>query len=368
MTQTDVFIAGGGPSGLAAAIAARRSGFAVTLADVARPPIDKACGEGIMPDGLAALAELGVTLPANKTAPFEGIRFVDSSHSVEGRFAQGWGLGIRRTVLHQTLADRATQVGVVMRWGSRVNGLTPGGVLVDGSEVRCRWIVGADGLHSRVRAWRGLDGRAPASVRRGFRRHFQVRPWSEFVEVHWTRNGQLYVTPISETEICVALVTRDRSLRLEQSIAQCASLPDEMRRAAAATREQGGITASLHLDSVVRGSCALIGEASGCVDAVTGEGLSLAFRQALALEKALCANDLSQYQTEHRRLMRLPRAMASLMLLMDRRHGLRERALRAFSLQPELFGRALSIHTGNASPLAFGLRATTAFGWHMLTA
>jgi menaquinone-9 beta-reductase len=65
LCETEVFVAGGGPSGLAAAIAARQAGFAVTLADVAHPPIDKACGEGIMPDGLAALAQLGITLPAD---------------------------------------------------------------------------------------------------------------------------------------------------------------------------------------------------------------------------------------------------------------------------------------------------------------
>ena len=52
--STDVFVIGGGPAGLAAAIAARRRGLDVTVADCSVPPIDKACGEGIMPDGLAA--------------------------------------------------------------------------------------------------------------------------------------------------------------------------------------------------------------------------------------------------------------------------------------------------------------------------
>jgi flavin-dependent dehydrogenase len=368
MMETDLFIAGGGPSGLAAAIAARRSGFVVTVADVARPPIDKACGEGIMPDGLAALAELGVTLPIDKTAPFQGIRFLDSENSVEARFANGNGLGIRRTVLHQVLVDHAQQAGVSMHWGSRVTGLTGDGVLLDDRKIRCRWVVGADGLQSHVRSWAGLEGSAAGSIRFGFRRHFLVKPWSEFVEVHWTTNGQLYITPISDDEICVALVTRDRGLRLERAIAGCSSLPRQLRQAAAATREQGAISASRTLKAVVRGSRALIGEASGCVDAVTGEGLSLAFRQALALEKALREDELSHYQAEHRKLMRLPRVMAGLMLLMDRRHGLRRRALRAFSTQPESFRRVLAIHTGAASPLAFGLRGTTSFGWRMLTA
>ena len=56
--STDVFVIGGGPAGLAAAIAARQRGFDVLVADGAEPPIDKACGEGLLPDGLAALERL----------------------------------------------------------------------------------------------------------------------------------------------------------------------------------------------------------------------------------------------------------------------------------------------------------------------
>ena len=49
---TDVFVIGGGPAGLAAAIAARGRGFRVLVADGAQPPIDKACGEGLLPTGV----------------------------------------------------------------------------------------------------------------------------------------------------------------------------------------------------------------------------------------------------------------------------------------------------------------------------
>ena len=49
--STDIFVIGGGPAGLATAIAARQRGFDVVVADGAQPPIDKPCGEGLMPDG-----------------------------------------------------------------------------------------------------------------------------------------------------------------------------------------------------------------------------------------------------------------------------------------------------------------------------
>ncbi len=368
MTQTDVFIIGGGPAGLAAAIAARRAGFAVILADSAKPPIDKACGEGIMPDGLAALAELGVTLPTQNTAVFQGIRFLDTEHSAEAYFQKGHGAGIRRTVLHPLMVEHASRSGVSMHWGSRVTGLSQNGVQMDGREISCRWIVGADGMNSRTRAWAGLEHISQKKVRYGFRRHFAVEPWSKFVEVHWTGRGQLYITPVSDREICVALVTHERTLCVADAIAACSSVPTALRTAASSTREQGALSACFRLKSVVRGSCALIGEASGSVDSVTGEGMSLAFRQALALEKALRENDLSLYQKAHRKIMGLPAIMADLMLLMDRQPGLRRRALSALSRRPDLFGRMLAIHAGSASPLAMGLCGTTSLGWHMLTA
>src|ERR1022692_3090216 len=100
MQPTDLFVIGGGPAGLAAAIAARLKGLTVTLADGARPPIDKACGEGLMPDGLAALRSLGVTLDAADAQPFRGIRFIDHDASIESPFPEsafsgGYALGVR---------------------------------------------------------------------------------------------------------------------------------------------------------------------------------------------------------------------------------------------------------------------------------
>src|SRR5437870_4331477 len=121
--DTDVFVIGGGPAGLAAAIAARRRGFTVTLADAAHPPIDKACGEGIMPDSLASAAQLGIEIPGNVGVPFRGIRFDGPSHSVAARFPKGEGRGIRRTVLHSLLVEAATEAGVQLLWGVSTNSI-----------------------------------------------------------------------------------------------------------------------------------------------------------------------------------------------------------------------------------------------------
>jgi len=364
--STGVFVVGGGPAGLAAAIAARRRGFDVTLADCRTPPIDKACGEGIMPDGIAAASALGIDLDLAGGIPFRGIRFREGGASVEAAFPRGHGLGLRRTALHRLMVDHAASAGVRFAWGARVAGIAPDGVIADGRLVRARWIVGADGARSPVRHWAGLQACRRDSLRYGFRRHYRVPHGSEFMEIHWGDGCQLYITPVGAGEICVVLISRDPGLRLDDALPR---FPEVARRLAAAgpsTAERGGVSASRRLNAVCRGRVALVGDASGSVDAITGEGLCLLFQQAEALAGAFAADDLSLYQAEHRRIGKRPEFMSHLMLLLGSSGLLRRRAIRAMASEPRLFARMLAMHVGELSPLALASNGL-ALGWRMLT-
>jgi len=333
--QSDVFVIGGGPAGLAAAIAARRQGFSVTLADAATPPIDKACGEGLMPDGVAALRKLGVELSDTEAHTFRGIRFLEAQRAFQAEFAAGKALGVRRTVLHSRLVAAAEASGVRMLWGTPVASLD--------QAPRARWIVGADGFHSRVRRWAGIA--APlVRVRYGFRIHYRVAPWTDFMELYWGPGSQIYVTPIGPQEICVALISRHPHLRVEQALAQYPRLSARLAGAPHASPERGAVTASYGLPRVWQDRTALIGDASGAVDAITGEGLCLAFHQAAALAEALASGDLGRYQDAHRRLARRPWLMSNLLLAMDRRDWLRRPAFRVMASQPRIFQSLLSFH------------------------
>ena len=344
MHSTDLFVIGGGPAGLAAAIAARRKGLDVTLADSARPPIDKACGEGLMPDGLAALRILGIALDTADAQPFRGIRFIDGSVSFEAVFGNAHALGVRRTVLHSRMAEAAAAAGVRMLWGAPVSGIAPDGVSVAGETVRARWIAGADGFHSRVRRWAGLASKQPVSPRFGFRVHFGVPPWSDYMELHWGEGCQIYVTPIGPREVCAALISRNRRLRLDEALSQFPALQARLSRAPHATAERGAVTANHILPRVHRDNVALIGDASGSVDAITGEGLCLAFHQAIALADSVVSGDLAQYQAAHRRLLRRPTLMSRLLLTMDRSPLLRKPAFVAMAGAPRIFQTLLSFH------------------------
>lgn len=371
MYETDVFICGGGPAGLAAAIAARQQGLAALVADCFKPPIDKACGEGMMPDSLAALARLGISLEGAETGVFRGIRFVEEDKSVEALFPQGIGHGIRRILLHNLLHQRAAALGVQFRWATQVlhvdQGVDQTVVETNSEQIRYRWIVGADGLNSRIRQWSGLQAGKRLSRRIGLRQHYRTRPWGDFMEVHWSSAGQAYVTPVSKGEICVVVVARNRFASVDAALHLFPELAAQLSGTEHGSSERGALTTGHIYDRVTSGHTALIGDASGSVDAIAGDGLALAFLQAEALGHALKQGDLSLYEDAHRQIRQIPTFMSRTMLLMDRFEPLRRKSLSTFHRNPWLFERVLSVHTG-ATPLTmWGRSGLLNLGLQLLT-
>ncbi len=374
----DVFVAGGGPAGLATAIAARRHGLSVVVADGAVPPIDKPCGEGLMPDGVAALRSLGIAIP-HESYPFRGIRFVSGATQAEAEFPQANACGMRRTLLHQVMMERAAACGVNMMWRAAVTGLHPEGALVAGELVRARWVVGADGASSRVRRWANLESRdfflhRPTSpserkLRFAFRNHYHVAPSTDFMELHWGNRSQVYVTPVSRQEICVALISSspNQRLRIEDGLAEFPELRSRLKGAGLTSSERGAVTLTRKLRRVYRGRTVLVGDASGGVDAITGQGICLALQQATLLGDCLASDDLAGYQVSHRALLRRPALMARLLLLMARQPRFRERTMRIFQSNPRSFAEMLAMHVGTGSTRDC-ISSAIGVGWELLKA
>jgi flavin-dependent dehydrogenase len=229
-----------------------------------------------------------------------------------------------------------------------------------------RWLIAADGINSALRRWTGLNQITGERKRLGFQRHYRVTPWSDYVEIHWSQRCQACITPVGPDEVCVCLITKDTRLRFDVLCQLFPQVAVHLDGAAPTTAVRGAVTGTRRLERVYRDNVALVGDASGGVDAITGEGLCLAFQQAERLGEALAASDLSRYAAAHRRLTRRPCLMASLMLLMDGRDWLRCRAIQALATEPDHFSRLLALHVGQLSLPGVGWGTLLTFGWRFL--
>jgi flavin-dependent dehydrogenase len=353
----DLIIVGGGPAGLATAIFAARSGLTSLVLEKRSLPLDKPCGEGVMPPGVDSLREMGVSVPH---VSFTGIRYVDGDVVAEGRFEGSLGWGVRRTALVRALTERASELGVELCYGAP---FTEWSVLADRVRVRSsvgdiegKYLIAADGLHSRLRKEAGLEERVGGSKRFGVRRHFRARPWSSCVEVHWAEGAEAYVTPVGGDELGVAFLSAGEPMSFEDRLGQFPELRDRLGGATVTSEARGAGPFRQRVRRRWHGRLALVGDAAGYLDAITGEGLSLAFRTARALVAAIADHDtLAGYEAAYWRLSRNYYWTTGLLLAVGLRPRLRRALITTLSERPEIFERLLAISTGEREARSLGL-------------
>jgi flavin-dependent dehydrogenase len=336
----DLLIAGGGPAGLATALHAVRAGLDVVVAEPRPAPVDKACGEGLMPGAVHALDGLGVQVPGR---PITGIRYVQGTRQVQAAFRRGPGLGARRTCLHGALHQAVLDAGVPVL-PLRVTEVRQDAtsVTVPGTGLRARWLVAADGLHSPLRRFLGLDVRTGALPRYGLRRHYAVPPWSGYVEVHWGPSAEAYVTPLGPALVGIALLTARRA----PFDTQLATLPDLAARLppqAAVTAVRGAGPLRRRSRSRRHGRVLLVGDAAGYTDALTGEGVFLALAGAEALVRNVLRGTPDRYETDWNRATRRHRLLTHLLLAARRHPVLGTRITPTAARLPRLFAAGVNV-------------------------
>lgn len=361
--RVDVAIAGGGPAGLAAATHAARTGLSVAVFDREELPRDKACGEGLMPSGLKALERLGVAehLDASDCAPIRGIRYLQEDGSaLEGRLPGAGGIGVRRTALARALLEKALEAGVSVypRTAVRAHHRFSDGIRVetDGGTWDASVLVAADGLASPLRAAEGLELPASGPRRYGLRQHVRLAPWTDCVEVHLSDGLEAYVTPAGAARVGVAFLWEDGRVPPQITwpalVERVPVLAARLRGLEADSTPRGAGPLRRRVRARVRPRFALLGDAAGYVDAITGEGISLALVCAEALAACLPAavargGDPAAFRPylavcrhEYRRYSLVARSV----LVLSRHPRLRRAVLGTLGLSPQAFSWLLA-HT-----------------------
>jgi flavin-dependent dehydrogenase len=337
----DLIVAGGGPIGLATALYAARAGMDVVVYEPRPGPVDKACGEGLMPGAVARLRALGVE-PRGRA--FRGIAYTDGHSRAESRFRAGHGVGVRRTTLHDALSRAVADAGVCVVT-DRVDDLVHDDAGVRVGARHARYLVAADGLHSPIRRRLGLDRPAASAPRWGQRRHYRIEPWSDLVEVHWPAPGsrepsEAYVTPVADDLVGVAVLSERRG-SYDDHLATFPALRERLHKAPVAGSTMGAGPLRQRSRRVVDGPVLLVGDAAGYVDALTGEGIAVGLAAAEVLVQCLRDGRPEDYEQGWRRSSRRYRALTSGLLWSRRQPWLAASIVPAAARFPRVFGAAV---------------------------
>ncbi|MCA8942158.1 MAG: NAD(P)/FAD-dependent oxidoreductase [Planctomycetes bacterium] len=373
----DVLILGAGPAGSSLAIRMARAGFSVALADRKRFPRPKPCGEFLSPECVPLLDDLGIDdLVSNHGArEVAGMRLFGYEHAAVGFFRDvgrsatpfaGGGLAIRREILdHELVLEAERNPNVTWLEGHTFHSLVrDGSQRVVGAvlrapdrsdrEIRARWTVGADGVRSRAARELGVQRRIGWLDKFALTSRFSNVTTASTAEVHMFPGGYFAAAPVEEGTLSVNLIVdrgrlRERDGDWDDFFAEhLARVPEFAERLQAAVRTDPvrGIGPLAYTTTAQTApGIALVGDACGYVDPITGEGVYFALRGAELLAEGL-ETALHQPAAEARTMRRYTRArrheigprlwVAKLLQRGLRHEGITRRVLGALESRPGL--------------------------------
>ena len=374
--MSEVVVVGGGPAGLSAALICARRGLDTTIVEKRTFPVIKACGEGLMPGGVDALKHLVPQELINKMEyqKFSGIRYIaPNGECTSGYFGKGDGWGIERSELSKLLSQAAEQEPKIKILENTVATLkgSPEQPIVhfNHQTLRPNLLIAADGLHSPIRSWAGLNGLPSKLKRWGLRQHYQITPWTNLVEVHWSKDMEAYVTPVSPNTVGVAILSRrelisswQKPISLKETVQVFSNLGPKLLLSEAKDQLIGIGPLHQTVKRTGTGKVVLVGDAAGYLDAITGEGISNAMEQALLVDRILEKQKekprldelVIDYSNQLPALMRSYYWLTRLTLLLHRRPSLVNQVVKVFQKTPWLFNYLLDLNSARSFSEATG--------------
>ena len=298
--STDVLVIGAGPTGSSAAAWSARAGLDTLLVDAARFPRDKACGDGLTPRAIAEMTRLGMTGFLADRPRNWGLRAAGFGRTWHlpwpGGSMPAHGSAAPRVELDDAVREVAVESGARFQGDVKIVEIKPdvdGRVrevtAADGTVVRCRRVVVADGARSPVgrllrREWHrdtvyGVAARAYVDSGRS------DDPWiSSHLELRGGEgeilSGYGWVFPLGDGTVNLGVGTlaterRPADINLRRLIDQYfTSQADEWQMTG---RPQRVRSALLPMGGAVSGvagpNWVLAGDAAGCVNPLNGEGI-----------------------------------------------------------------------------------------------
>jgi geranylgeranyl reductase family protein len=317
--RVDVAIVGAGPAGSTAAHRLAAAGVRVALLERATFPRDKACGDGVSGDGLAALARTGLGEWAAQFAAPEVLRLTAPDGqaldiSPDAAEDHCYGRTIPRRLLDARLVQAAVEAGAHLLESTRVRqverpGDGPVRIAAGGLTVEAELTILADGSNATVTRRLGLVRTEPEMV--AVRQYFagDAGP-AERLEIHferWITPGYTWVFPMNDGHANVGTGTFARRVRrgdvvlkdvLARFATEQAAAGGRLARAEAAGPVRGHLLRTRLGDTQTHAERVLVaGDAAGLVDPFSGEGIARALESgemaAAHALGALEAGDLS---------------------------------------------------------------------------
>jgi len=322
-----------------------------------------------MPAGVSVLEEIGVAL--NVFPSLGGVTYrVPLAGSANGDFVNGkTGRGVRRLIFDQLLAERARATpNVDAQYGCEASGLemrAKHAVLkTAGGDVASRYVIGADGIHSRVARWTGW-ARPPRSRRYALAGHVASPGHGvDRVIVTLAPGCEVYSAPTGPDELLVAVLGSKSGLRAKDEPAReayarhvVAAHPKLIVPADVAIHGAGPFW--VRPSTIAAGHVFLAGDAAGFLDPLTGDGMSdalVAARRLSSLLESEVADPAAAYRRWERGQWRRRMFVNRLALTLTGSSGLARRALRGMQRSPSTLNRLLEVNDGTRGLSSLSLR------------